>query len=58
MTVAIMGGTGIYNLPGIEVEETIVSNKYGDACVYIGEGEHSDVVFLTRHGIKHHHPAA
>lgn len=56
MTVAIMGGTGIYNLPGIEVEEKIVSNDYGEACVYMGKGEHSDVVFLTRHGVKHTTP--
>lgn len=56
MTVAIMGGTGIYNLPGIEVQEKRVSNKYGDAVLYEGQGEHSDVVFLTRHGIKHDTP--
>jgi len=56
MTVAIMGGTGIYNLPGIEVEEEIVNNEYGAASVYMGKGDHSDVVFLTRHGVKHTTP--
>jgi len=56
MTVAIMGGTGIYNLPEIEVEEKIVSNQYGEACVYMGKGDHSGVVFLTRHGVKHNTP--
>ena len=56
MTVAILGGTGIYNLPGIEVEEKIVSNEYGEAKVYQGKGDHADVVFLTRHGITHNTP--
>ena len=56
MTVAILGGTGIYNLPGIEVEAKQVSNEYGTAQVYLGKGDHSNVVFLTRHGIKHTTP--
>ncbi len=56
MTVAILGGTGIYNLPGIEVDAKQVSNQYGTAQVYLGKGAHSDVVFLTRHGIKHTTP--
>ncbi len=56
MTVAILGGTGIYNLPGIEVEEKRVSNTYGDAVIYEGQGDYSDVVFLTRHGADHTTP--
>ncbi|MBT5186946.1 MAG: MTAP family purine nucleoside phosphorylase [Kordiimonadaceae bacterium] len=56
MTVAILGGTGIYNLPGIEVEEIKVSNEYGDAIAYQGQGEHSDVIFMTRHGVDHTTP--
>lgn len=56
MTVAILGGTGIYNLPGIKVEGKIVTNEYGDAKVYLGKGDHEDMVFLTRHGITHNTP--
>ena len=56
MTVAIIGGTGIYNLPGIEVEEKHIRNIYGEAMVYLGKGEYKDVVFLTRHGVKHTTP--
>jgi len=56
MTVAILGGTGIYNLPGIEIKEVKVSNQYGDAVYYQGQGEHADVIFMTRHGIKHDTP--
>lgn len=56
MPVAIVGGTGIYNLPGIEVEEKRVKNEYGTALIYEGKGDHSDVVFLTRHGVNHTTP--
>ncbi|MDG1437863.1 MAG: MTAP family purine nucleoside phosphorylase [Emcibacteraceae bacterium] len=56
MTVAILGGTGIYNLPGIDVKEVQVENKYGGAVYYQGQGDYSDVIFMTRHGIKHDTP--
>ncbi len=56
MTVAIMGGTGIYNLPGIKVTEKRVRNAYGDAVVYLGQGDYDDVIFLTRHGVDHTTP--
>jgi 5'-methylthioadenosine phosphorylase len=56
MSVAILGGTGIYNLPGIEVEEKRVNNQYGEAVVYQRQDEHSDVVFMTRHGADHSTP--
>ena len=29
MPAAILGGTGIYNLPGVEVEAKEISNEYG-----------------------------
>ncbi len=56
MPVALVGGTGIYNLPGIEVEEKLITNQYGTALVYLGKGEYEDVVFLTRHGADHTTP--
>tara|TARA_R110002096_G_scaffold436009_1_gene665080 strand:+ start:55450 stop:56202 length:753 start_codon:yes stop_codon:yes gene_type:complete len=56
MSVAILGGTGIYDLPGIDVEETFLHNHYGEAVAYVGEGDYEDVVFMTRHGIKHNTP--
>jgi len=56
MTVAILGGTGIYNLPGIDVEEIKISTQYGAAVAYKGKGEHSDVIFMTRHGVDHTTP--
>ena len=56
MPAAIMGGTGIYNLSGIEVEAREITNEYGSAQVYLGQGEHEDIVFLTRHGKDHSTP--
>ncbi|MBT5073073.1 MAG: MTAP family purine nucleoside phosphorylase [Kordiimonadaceae bacterium] len=56
MTVAILGGTGIYNLPRIDVSEKKVSNEYGDAVIYEGQGDYSDVIFMTRHGADHSTP--
>lgn len=56
MPVALIGGTGIYNLPGIEVTEKQVTNEYGSAQIYMGKGEHEDVIFLTRHGADHTTP--
>ncbi|MDB4218717.1 MTAP family purine nucleoside phosphorylase [Emcibacteraceae bacterium] len=56
MSVAILGGTGIYNLPEIKVEERLINNRYGEAVAYVGQGNYTDVVFMTRHGIKHDTP--
>jgi len=56
MSIAILGGTGIYSLPEIEVEERLLNNQYGEAVAYLGKGDHADVVFMTRHGIEHDTP--
>jgi 5'-methylthioadenosine phosphorylase len=56
MPAAIMGGTGIYNLSGVEVQAREMTNHYGTAQVFIGKGEHQDIVFLTRHGPDHTTP--
>ncbi len=56
MTAAILGGTGIYNLPGIAVEEVRITNQYGDAVYYQGKGDHADIIFMTRHGVDHTTP--
>ena len=52
MPAAIMGGTGIYSLSGVEVQAREMANHYGTAQVFIGKGEHEDIVFLTRHGSR------
>jgi len=56
MPAAIMGGTGIYSLSGVEVQAREMTNHYGTAQVFIGKGEHEDIVFLTRHGPEHSTP--
>ena len=56
MPAAILGGTGIYKLSNVEVDEQVVENEYGKAMVFVGRGEHKDVIFLTRHGINHTTP--
>ncbi len=50
---AIIGGTGVYQLPGVEVERRVVETPYGEALVFLGLGEAQDLVFLPRHGPDH-----
>ena len=56
MKVGIIGGTGVYAIPGLETTEEIIETQYGQAKVYLGQGENSDLVFLTRHGVDHSIP--
>ncbi len=53
---AIVAGTGFYDIPGIALERQIVTTPYGEALVFLGQGEHSHLVFLTRHGPQHSTP--
>lgn len=52
--IGIIGGTGVYNLPGVEalVKQT-VPTPYGDVVVNTGTLSGKRVAFLTRHGEKH-----
>jgi len=43
MPAAIMGGTGIYNLSGVDVQAREMTNHYGTAQVFIGQGEHTKI---------------
>ncbi len=56
MPVAIIGGTGIYTIPGIETEEKIISTSYGECCLHFGKNEYSEFIFLARHGVEHSIP--
>jgi 5'-methylthioadenosine phosphorylase len=56
MPTALIGGTGIYRLPGIEVEARTIKNEYGEVQIYVGQGDLEDVFFLTRHGQDHSKP--
>jgi 5'-methylthioadenosine phosphorylase len=57
MKAAIIAGTGIYDIPGVQFEEQIVETTYGKALVYHCHGGEADgLIFLARHGIEHHTP--
>jgi len=56
MNYAIIGGTGVYEVRGVEVNEEIMETQYGKAVVYRGKGEYKNLIFLTRHGVDHSIP--
>jgi len=54
---AIIGGTGFYRPKLIEnVEEIIISTKYGQVQVIAGTYKDINIAFLARHGGKHQLP--
>lgn len=52
MAVAIIGGTGVYDL-GAEARSEMIATPYGDALVTHTSFCGRDVVFLARHGAGH-----
>lgn len=57
-TIGIIGGSGLYAMPGVKIlEERCVSTPFGDPSdtVVIGEMDGRRVVFLPRHGTGHRH---
>ena len=56
MRKAIIGGTGIYNLNGIEIDkiqEVEITTEYGAVSLEIGNYGGTEIVFLPRHGKGH-----
>lgn len=53
MSVAIIGGTGIYSVEGIATEELALSTEYGPVHLFQGRGEYGDLYFIPRHGTEH-----
>lgn len=51
----IIGGTGV-EMPGAGFAESRIITPFGDARVFLGEGDYADCVFLSRHGAKHDIP--
>ncbi len=56
MVAAIIGGTGVYDIPGVESEEVVIDTEYGQTAVYKGLGDASDLIFMARHGVSHNVP--
>ena len=56
---AVIGGTGIYQMEGVSmIEELVVETPYGQPSspVFIAEIERKKIAFLARHGIGHRIP--
>jgi 5'-methylthioadenosine phosphorylase len=56
VAVGILGGTGLYNIEGIEVvDEVRVATPFGEPSdlFFIGEYEGANIAFLSRHGRGH-----
>ena len=54
MKIAIIAGTGFYNLPALEGQSpTTVDTTYGQAVITTGKWHGAEVAFLTRHGVNH-----
>ncbi|WP_052350386.1 hypothetical protein [Paenibacillus gorillae] len=52
--IAIIGGTGVYRLPGFkEIKQVLVETEFGSIPVKIGTWNGKKIAFITRHGEKH-----
>lgn len=57
VTLAIIGGSGLYNMPGLQnAQEQELTTPFGkpSSPVMVGELEGQRVAFLARHGLGHH----
>jgi len=56
MLKGIVAGTGVYDVPGVVMKKKVIDTQYGQATVFLGQGDNEDIVFLTRHGADHSIP--
>jgi 5'-methylthioadenosine phosphorylase len=57
MHVAIVGGTGVYALDGLDdVQRLTVTTPYGEAHVVVGRVQGRQIAFMPRHGEAHNIP--
>lgn len=57
VTLAVIGGSGLYNMSGLQdTEELDISTPYGkpSSAIIVGSLEGQRVAFLARHGVGHH----
>jgi len=50
---AVIGGTGVYEVPGLDLERRTVETEYGGVDVFVSQGASKGLVFLPRHGPEH-----
>ncbi len=53
---AIIGGTGVYSVPGLDLERRTLETPYGSVDLFVGQGAGGGLVFLPRHGPEHSFP--
>ena len=53
---AILGGTGIYSIEGINTVDRTIETEFGLVEFMQGEGEWKDLYFISRHGKDHSVP--
>lgn len=56
MKSAIITGTGIYEIPGFDLEKKTIDTPYGPALVNIARKGDIELVYLARHGLDHSTP--
>jgi 5'-methylthioadenosine phosphorylase len=56
MESAIITGTGIYAIPGFELEQKQIDTPYGTAFVNIARKDGFELAYLARHGMDHTTP--
>ncbi|MCK5251274.1 MAG: S-methyl-5'-thioadenosine phosphorylase, partial [Spirochaetaceae bacterium] len=56
MKAAILGGTGVYSLDGIQTIEQTVETEFGSVTLKAGTGQWEDLYFISRHGTDHSIP--
>ena len=55
-TAAIIGGTGVYVVPGLDLERNTFETEYGPVELFVGQGASEGLIFLPRHGPEHSFP--
>jgi 5'-methylthioadenosine phosphorylase len=56
MRIAIIGGSGVYDIALLESREEVIQTEYGTANVMVGKYDGKEVIFLARHGKGHKIP--
>jgi len=56
MKAAIMGGTGVYSIEGIELEPVTAETQFGNVNLMKGKGRWENLYFISRHGTDHSVP--
>ncbi len=56
MSIGFIGGTGVYQLSGAGLEQSVIETRYGAVGAMVGTLHGRDVCFIARHGTAHDTP--